>query len=298
MGFRFFVAWKLDRREITMRIVHTDRVRDLVESLFRRAATDLPVDVESALLRAGDAEKGEMGRAILGELVENERIARREGIPICQDCGLAVLFMEVGQEVCFEGPGLMSAIDEGVRRAYVGGFLRKMSVQDPLYERKNTGDNTPAIVHSTIVPGEGLKLIAVPRGMGSENASGIEMLRPGDGEEGVVRSVLQTVGRLGANACPPLVVGVGIGANFEGAPLLAKRALLRSLGSRNPDPRYADLELRLLGQVNDLGIGPAGYGGTVTAMDVHVEFAPTHLAGLPVAVNLSCHACRHAEGSI
>ena len=254
--------------------------------------------MESALLKAGEVEKGEMGRAILGELLENERIARREGIPICQDCGLAVLFMEVGQEVCFEGPGLMPAIDEGVRRAYVGGFLRKMSVQDPLYERKNTGDNTPAIVHATIVPGEGLKLIAFPKGMGSENAGSIAMLRPGDGEEGVVRSVLQTVDRLGANACPPLVVGVGIGANFEGAPLLAKRALLRPVGSRNPDPRYADLELRLLEQVNDLGIGPAGYGGTVTALDVHVEYAPTHLSGLPVAVNLCCHACRHAEGSI
>lgn len=281
-----------------MRTVHTNQVRDMVEFLFRRAATDLPGDVESALFKAGEVEKGEMGRAILGELVENERIARREGVPICQDCGLAVLFMEVGQEVCFAGPGLMSAIDEGVRRAYVGGFLRKMSVQDPIYERKNTGDNTPAIVHSTIVPGEGLKLIAFPKGMGSENAGSITMLRPGDGEGGVVRSVLQTVDRLGANACPPLVVGVGIGANFEGAPLLAKRALLRPLGTRNPDPRYADLEERLLGRINALGIGPAGYGGTVTALDVHVEFAPTHLAGLPVAVNLCCHACRRAEGSI
>lgn len=283
---------------ISMRTVHTNQVRDLVEALFRRAAVELPGDVEAALLRAEDHEGGEMGRAILGELLENERIARREGVPICQDCGLAVLFMEVGQEVCFEGPGLMSAIDEGVRRATVGGFLRKMSVEDPLYERKNTGDNTPAIVHSTVVPGEGLKLVAFPKGMGSENAGSLAMLRPGDGEEGVIRAVLETVGRLGADACPPLVVGVGIGANFEGAPLLAKRALLRPLGSRNPDPRYGGLELRLLGQINALGIGPAGYGGTVTALDVHLEFAPTHLAGLPVAVNLSCHACRRSEGSI
>ena len=281
-----------------MRAIHTNQVRDLAETLFRRAAVDLPGDVETALLKAGDAEKGELGRVILGELVENERIARREGIPICQDCGLAVLFMEVGQEICFEGPGLMTAIDEGVRRATVGGFLREMSVQDPIYERKNTGDNMPAIVHATFVPGESLKLIAFPKGMGSENAGSITMLRPGDGEEGVVRSVIETVDRLGANACPPLVVGVGIGANLEVAPLLAKRALLRPMGSRNPDPRYADLEIRLLSQINDLGIGPAGYGGTVTALDVHVEFAPTHLAGLPVAVNLCCHACRRAEGSI
>ena len=281
-----------------MRIIHTDRVRDLVDILFRRAATELPGDVVSALLRAKAAEKGEMGRGILGELLENARVARGEGIPICQDCGLAVLFMEVGQEVFFEGPGLASAIDEGVRRATVGGFLRTMSVQDPLYERKNTGDNTPAIVHLTIVPGEGLKLIAAPKGMGSENAGSITMLRPGDGEEGVIRAVLGTVDRLGADACPPLVVGVGIGGNFEKAPLLAKRAVLRPLGSRNPDPRYADLEERLLGRINALGIGPAGYGGTVTALGVHVEYAPTHIAGLPVAVNLCCHACRRAEGRI
>jgi len=281
-----------------MRIIHTDQVRDLVEALFRRAATELPADVVSALAGGRRLEKGEMGRAILGELVENERIARNEGLPVCQDCGLAVLFMEIGQEACFEGPGLMSAIDEGVRRAYLGGFLRKSSVTDPLYDRKNTGDNTPAIVHASIVPGEGVRLVAAPKGMGSENASTVAMLRPADGEEGVVRAVLQTVDRLGANACPPLVVGVGIGGNFERAPLLAKQALLRPLGSRNPDSRYAVLEERLLGQVNALGIGPAGYGGTVTALDVHVEFAPTHIAGMPVAVNLCCHACRHAEGFI
>lgn len=281
-----------------MRVVHTDRVRDLVEILFRRASTELPGDLDFALGKARQEERGEMGRAILGELLENERIAREEGIPVCQDCGLAVLFIDVGQEVCFEGPGLISAIDEGVRRATAGGFLREMSVQDPLYKRENTWGNTPAIVHSSIVPGEGLKLIAAPKGMGSENASSLAMLRPGDGEAGIIRAVLETVERRGADACPPLVVGVGIGGNFELAPLLAKRALLRPMGSRNPDTLYADLELRLLGQINELGIGPAGYGGTVTALDVHVEFAPTHLAGLPVAVNLCCHACRRAEGFV
>ncbi len=281
-----------------MRIIHTDQVRDLVETLFRKAATELPAETGSALEAACRLESSPMGRAVLEELVDNAGIAREEGIPICQDCGLAVLFMEMGQRVCLEGPDLAEAIDEGVRRAYVGGFLRKSSVEDPLYARHNTGDNTPAIVHLSIVPGEEVRLTAAPKGMGSENASTVTMLRPADGEEGVIRAVVGTVDRLGANACPPLIIGVGIGANFERAPLLAKRALLRPLGSRNPDPRYGELECRLLEKINGLGIGPAGYGGTVTALDVHVEFAPTHIAGLPVAVNVCCHACRHAEGRI
>lgn len=292
------VSRVLKGESMGMRILHTDLARDLAEALFRKSATELPDDVELALRQAAGEEKGEMGRAILGELLENERIARDEGIPICQDCGLAVLFLEVGQEISFEGPPLAEAIDEGVRRAYVGGFLRKSSVMDPLYERKNTGDNTPAIIHTTIVPGERLRMVAAPKGMGSENASSLTMLRPADGEEGVIGAVTRTVERLGANACPPLIVGVGIGGNFERAPLLAKKALLRRVGTKNPDTRYARLEETLLERINALGIGPAGYGGSVTALGVHVEFAPTHIAGLPVAVNLCCHACRHAEGSI
>lgn len=281
-----------------MRVIHTDKVRDLVEDLLIRAEADLPRDVRKALEKALASEKSEAGRMVLEEILENERIASEERIPLCQDCGLPVLFIEVGQEVLFEGPGLISAVNEGVRLATAKAFLRRMVVRDPLYGRENTGDNTPAVVHLEIVDGENVGVVAIPRGMGSENASSLAMLRPTDGENEVMRFVLETVDRLGANACPPLVVGVGIGGNFEVAPLLAKKALMRPIGSRSRDPRYAAFEESLLARVNALGIGPAGYGGTATALDVHIEFAPTHIAGLPVAVNMSCHALRHAEGSI
>lgn len=281
-----------------MRVIHTDKVRDLVEDLLIRAEADLPRDVRKALEKALASEKSEAGRMVLEEILENERIAREERIPLCQDCGLPVLFIEVGQEVLFEGPGLISAVNEGVRLATAKAFLRRMVVRDPLYGRENTGDNTPAVVHLEIVDGENVGVVAIPRGMGSENASSLAMLRPTDGENEVMRFVLETVDRLGANACPPLVVGVGIGGNFEVAPLLAKKALMRPIGSRSRDPRYAAFEESLLARVNALGIGPAGYGGTATALDVHIEFAPTHIAGLPVAVNMSCHALRHAEGSV
>lgn len=281
-----------------MRVIHTDKVRDLVEDLLIRAEADLPRDVRKALEKALASEKSETGRMVLEEILENERIASEERIPLCQDCGLPVLFIEVGQEVLFEGPGLISAVNEGVRLATAKAFLRRMVVRDPLYGRENTGDNTPAVVHLEIVDGENVGVVAIPRGMGSENASSLAMLRPTDGENEVMRFVLETVDRLGANACPPLVVGVGIGGNFEVAPLLAKKALTRPIGSRSRDPRYAAFEESLLARVNALGIGPAGYGGTATALDVHIEFAPTHIAGLPVAVNMSCHALRHAEGSV
>lgn len=281
-----------------MRVIHTDKVRDLVEDLLIRAEADLPRDVRKALEKALASEKSETGRMVLEEILENERIASEERIPLCQDCGLPVLFIEVGQEVLFEGPGLISAVNEGVRLATAKAFLRRMVVRDPLHGRENTGDNTPAVVHLEIVDGENVGVVAIPRGMGSENASSLAMLRPTDGENEVMRFVLETVDRLGANACPPLVVGVGIGGNFEVAPLLAKKALMRPIGSRSRDPRYAAFEESLLARVNALGIGPAGYGGTATALDVHIEFAPTHIAGLPVAVNMSCHALRHAEGSV
>lgn len=281
-----------------MRVIHTDKVRDLVEDLLIRAEADLPRDVRKALEKALASEKSETGRMVLEEILENERIASEERIPLCQDCGLPVLFIEVGQEVLFEGPGLISAVNEGVRLATAKAFLRRMVVRDPLYGRENTGDNTPAVVHLEIVDGENVGVVAIPRGMGSENASSLAMLRPTDGEKEVMRFVLETVDHLGANACPPLVVGVGIGGNFEVAPLLAKKALMRPIGSRSRDPRYAAFEESLLARVNALGIGPAGYGGTATVLDVHIEFAPTHIAGLPVAVNMSCHALRHAEGSI
>lgn len=286
------------QRGAAMRTIQTDQVRDLVRGLFLRAQTELPPDVRAALQQALTIEKSAPGRRVLAELLENERIARTEKIPICQDCGLPVLFLEVGEEIRFEGPSLIESVNEGIRRATEEGFLRPMVVDDPLYRRENTGDNTPAIVHPERVPGDFFRIIAFPKGMGGESASTLTMLRPLDGEEAVARTVLDTVDRFGANACPPLVVGVGIGGNFETAPLLAKKALLRPVGTRNAEKGYARLEKRLLEEINGLGIGPAGYGGTVTALDVLVEFAPTHAAGLPVAVNLCCHACRRAEGTL
>lgn len=208
---------------------------------------------------------------------------------------MAVVFLEVGQEVTFTGGSLREAVDGGVRRAYAEGCLRKSVVCDPLFDRKNSGDNTPAIVHFDVVSGDKVRLLATAKGMGSENMSALAMMRAADGPEGVRNFVVETVRRGGANACPPIVVGVGIGGNFETAPLLAKKALLRPLGVRNGDARYARLEGELLERINGLGIGPAGYGGTTTALAVQVEFAATHIAGMPVAVNICCHACRHGE---
>jgi fumarate hydratase subunit alpha len=236
-----------------------------------------------------------MGQAVLDDILENVRIASDECVPICQDCGMAVIFMEVGQDVRFTEGDLAGAINDGVRQAYDEGYLRKSVVSDPLFERKNTGDNTPAIVHTAIVPGDRVRLVVTPKGMGSENMSAIRMMKAADGPEGVMDFVVETVDKAGPNPCPPIVVGVGIGGNFETAPLLAKRALLRPMGSRNGDPRYAGMEEELLRRINALGIGPAGYGGRTTALDVHVEFAPTHIAGMPVAVNICCHADRHGE---
>jgi len=281
-----------------MRTIHTDTVRDLVKVLLLRAATELPSDVRTALQNALVIEKSTAGRKVLEEILENERIARTERIPLCQDCGLAALFLEVGEAIRFEGPDLTESLNEGVRQASAEGFLRAMVVLDPLYRRENTGDNTPVIVHLERVPGETFRVCVFPKGMGGEAASTFTALPPLGGEEAVVAAVRKAVDLYGANACPPLVVGVGIGGNFETAPLLAKKSLLRPVGTRNADPRYARLERRLLEEVNGLGIGPAGYGGTVTALDVHVEVGPTHAAGLPVAVNLCCHACRRAEGTL
>lgn len=208
---------------------------------------------------------------------------------------MAVLFLEVGQAIAFVGGSLGEALQRGVRRAYAEGYLRKSIVADPVFERRNSGDNTPAIVHVELVDGEGLRLRATAKGMGSENMSAIAMMRAADGPEGVRDFVVETVRRAGSNPCPPIVVGVGIGGNFESAPLLAKKALLRPLGSPNGDGRYARLEEEILQGLNGLGIGPAGYGGRTTALAVQIEFAPTHMAGMPVAVNICCHACRHGE---
>jgi len=281
-----------------LRRISSKEVAELVKRLSIEANLYAPRDLKQSLREAKALEASPYGLAVLEDLLENIRLARDEKMPLCQDCGMAVVFVDWGQEAVLTGDNLQESIDEGVSRAYIEGYLRKSVVNDPLYDRKNTGDNTPAVVHLRLVQGSEVEITVVPKGMGSENASALAMLSPADGEEGVVNFVTSVIAQKGQNACPPLVVGVGIGGNFESAPILAKRSLLRPIGSRNEDPRYAKLEERLLREINGLGLGPGGYGGKVTALDVHVEYMPTHIAGLPVAVNVSCNALRHASGSL
>jgi fumarate hydratase subunit alpha len=237
-----------------------------------------------------------VGKEVIGELLKNAEIARKERIPICQDTGLAVTFLEVGQDVHIVGGSLEEAVDEGVRRAYRKGYLRK-SCCDP-FSRKNTGDNTPAILHTKIVPGDQIRVTVLPKGGGSENYGEVRMLVPSDGREGVKAFVLDMVKKGGPNPCPPIIVGVGVGGNFETSALLSKEALMVPLGERNPDPAIGALELELLDEINRTGIGPQGYGGTVTVLDVHVKMMPCHIASLPAAVNIQCHAHRIRKATL
>jgi len=280
-----------------VREVAAAEIVEVVAGLCIEANYRLPPDVMAALERAAGEEKSPVGREILSQLVENARLAERERLPICQDCGVAVVFAEIGAQVCVTGGMLEEAINAGVRKGYGEGFLRKSVVASPL-RRENTGDNTPAIIHLKQVAGDCIRVIVAPKGAGSENMSALAMLRPADGVEGVEQLVVNTVIRAGASACPPLVIGVGIGGNFEHCALMAKEALLRPLGASHGDADAADLERRLLEAVNNTGIGPGGLGGRITALAVHVEVAPCHIASLPVAVNLNCHAHRHAEATI
>lgn len=277
-----------------MREVHVREIAQALRRLAVEANTELGHDVLDAFARCQAAEESPTGRDILEQLRENAHIAREERLPLCQDTGFAVVFVELGQDVHLVGGDLYEAVNDGVRQGYREGYLRKSIVADPL-RRKNTGDNTPAVVHVKIVPGEHVKITFAPKGGGSENMSGIAMLRPADGVEGVKKFVLDRVSQAGPNPCPPTVVGVGIGGTFEVAAYLSKLALLRPLGRRHLDPYYAALEEELLSAVNRLGIGPAGLGGTTTSLDVHVEAHPCHIASLPVAVNIQCHSARHKE---
>lgn len=252
----------------------------------------LSEDMEQALNKAINDEKSDLGRQILNSLHENLDIARNDMIPICQDTGMAVIFIEIGQEVHIVDGNIEDALNEGVRKGYEEGFLRKSVVEDPIY-RKNTNDNTPAIIHYSIVPGDQLKLTLAPKGFGSENMSRIFMLKPSDGIEGVKRSIIETVDAAGPNACPPLVIGVGLGGDFEKCALMAKHALTREAGIYSDIPYVKDLEIELLEKINQLGIGPGGLGGTVTALAVNIETYPTHIAGLPLAINICCHVNRH-----
>lgn len=274
-----------------MREIHVDEIRDNVAQICIDAAYNLSEDVLTAFDRALETETAPEAKEIIGLLKENARIAKDEHLPLCQDTGIAIFFVEIGQDLRIKNGFLVDAINEGVRKGYKEGHLRK-SVADPI-TRKNTGDNTPAIIYTELVPGDKLKISFMPKGAGSENMSAIRMLRPTEGVEGIRDFVLECVRKAGANPCPPVVVGVGIGGSFDKAALLAKKSLLRPVGSPNPKLELARLEETLLKAVNKTGIGPEGFGGKVTAMAVHVESFPCHIASLPVAVNINCHAARH-----
>lgn len=280
-----------------MRTVHVDVITENIKEMCVEANHFLSTDMKCALDKAACAEESPLGKQILGQLQENLEIAGSDMIPICQDTGMAVIFMEIGQDVHFEGGLLEDAINEGVRRGYVEGYLRKSVVSDPLI-RENTKDNTPAIIHYEMVPGENVKITVAPKGFGSENMSRVFMLKPSDGIEGVKNAVLTAVRDAGPNACPPMVVGVGIGGTFEKCALMAKKALTRPVNENSAIPYIKEMEQELLEKVNCLGIGPGGLGGTTTALAVNINTYPTHIAGLPVAINICCHVNRHAVRTI
>ncbi len=280
-----------------MRILHTDKIKDAIKEMCMEANLVLSPDVEQRILAAEQEESAELGKKILSQLKENMEIAKNEYIPICQDTGMAIIFLEIGQEVHFEGQYLEDAVNQGVREGYEEGYLRKSVVGDPLL-RVNTKDNTPAVIHTKIVPGEKVKITVAPKGFGSENMSRVYMLKPADGEEGVKEAVLETVRLAGPNACPPMVVGVGIGGSFEKCALLAKKALTRNLDVHSELTHIRAMEEELLRKINELNIGPGGLGGKTTALGVNIETYPTHIAGLPVAINICCHVNRHAVREI
>jgi fumarate hydratase subunit alpha len=277
-----------------MREVNVKEISDAVRELCIKSNTELGEAEVAYIKKMLDVEESPTGKEILSMLLENARIAREEEIAICQDTGFAVVFIDLGQDVHLVGGDLNEAVADGVRRGYGDGYLRKSILGDPI-KRVNTGDNTPPVIHLTIVPGEKVKIVVAPKGGGSENMSAVNMLKPSDGIEGVKNFVVESVDRAGGNPCPPIVVGVGIGGTFEKCAYLAKKALIRPLGERHPDPFYADVEEELLRRVNSTGVGPQGLGGRVTALDVHVEVHPCHIASLPAAVNINCHATRHGE---
>jgi len=279
---------------ISMKEICTADIEVAVEKLCMDANYYLNEDILLALKEGLQTEESDTGRAILGQLVKNASVASEKKVAICQDTGMAVVFVELGQDVRITGGGITEAINEGVRRGYKKGFLRNSVVGDPIM-RKNTGDNTPAVIHYDIVEGDSLKITIAPKGFGSENMSAVRMLKPSDGLEGIKKAIVETVDNAGPNSCPPVIVGVGIGGTMEKAAYLAKKALLRPVDKRSAIGHIAALEIEMLESINRLGIGPAGLGGRVTALAVNIEVFPTHIAGLPVAINMSCHATRHAE---
>ena len=280
-----------------MREVEVSRLTDVIEKLCIEANEHLPEDVKCAIKTCRACEDGEIAKGILDNIIENFDIADNENVPICQDTGMACVFLEIGQDVHFTGGDLNDAINEGVRRGYDKGYLRKSVVKDPV-RRGNTGDNTPAMIYTEIVPGDKIKVTVGPKGFGSENMSQLKMMTPSVTEDEIVDWVVSVCAKAGSNPCPPIVIGVGIGGDFEKCAYLAKKALCRSVSKRNPKERYAKLEAKMLEKINLLGIGPQGFGGTQTCLAVNIEEAPTHIAGLPVSVNVGCHVTRHASGEI
>jgi len=275
-----------------MREFPVSQLTDVIERLCIEANTYLPEDVRCAIERSRAAEDGSIAQGVLDKIIENYGIADRDAVPICQDTGVACVFLEIGQDVHFVGGDLREAVDEGVRRGYTNGYLRKSVVRDPL-QRVNTGDNTPAMLYTEIVPGDKVTVTLAPKGFGSENMSVLQMLKPSAGLQGVKDVIIGAVEAAGPNACPPMVIGVGIGGTFDKAAFLAKKALMRPLGSHHADPFYAELETEMLEKINSLGIGPQGFGGRTTALGLNIETMATHIAGMPVAVNINCHVTRH-----
>ncbi len=281
-----------------MRDIDAKEITKTVSHLFQEACYKLPDDVLTALRQAREAEKSSVGREVLDRILENAEVSVKEGIPLCQDTGAAVVFLELGQETHIVGGDLYAAVNEGVRQAYNEGYLRKSMVSQPFSARLNTKDNTPAIIYTDVVPGNKLKIMVMPKGGGAENMTRLAMLTPAHGRQGIIDFVVSTVDEAGSNPCPPVIVGVGIGGTAERTMMLAKRALLRKIGQSSPDAEVAGLEKELLERINNLGIGPMGYGGRVTALAVNVEVLPCHIASMPVAVNLQCHSSRHKEATL
>ena len=283
---------------MNIRQIKAETVTQTVKQLFLDCNYFIGKDIMTALEKARENEKSKVGKSVLTQIIENDKLAAKEEVPLCQDTGMAILFVEYGDKVVIEDGSFEDAVNEGVRQAYKDGYLRKSVVNDPVFDRLNTKDNTPAIIHTRIVKGDKIKITAGGKGFGSENMSAIKMLTPSYGIEGVKKFILDTVRTAGPNPCPPIVVGVGIGGTFERCAQLAKKATFRAIDTHNEDERYAKLEDELLESINKMGFGPAGLGGTTTAIGVNIETSPTHIAGMPVAVNICCHAARHSSAEI
>jgi len=280
-----------------MREINANQIKEKVKELFLAANFHIGEDVLNAIKEASVKENSETGKNVLSMILDNYKVAANEVLAICQDTGLAILFIKLGQEVHING-NWEEAINEGVKEAYVEGYLRKSAVTDPVFDRKNTKTNCPAIIYTDIIPGDKIEFLVTPKGFGSENMSRLAMMKPADGPEGIVDFIVETVKIAGPNPCPPTIVGVCVGGTTDQASVTAKKATLRKVGEHNPDPRYMDMEKQALEKINNLGIGPAGLGGNTTSLWVNIDYKPTHIAGMPVAVNICCHAARHASGII